>query len=127
MSDFIFVIGEGAKYTEDLGTELEEAIRANFTGVWLHNKVSRVYVIARPTKSGVSIEPLGAGGIDLLSYIAEWLSSRSDAVIVCLEGHRGSKPLPKVDRRVGTWDDVSQFRRRGKKAYNVEYEIRLPE
>jgi len=113
MSDFVFILGEGAKYTENVGTELEAAIRAKFTGVWLHNQVSRVRVIARPTRSGVSIEPSG-GGIDLLSFIAEWLSSRSDAVIVRLEGHRGDKPLPNVDRRVGTWDDVSQFRRRGK-------------
>ena len=127
MSDFVFMIGEGAKFSEDLGTELEEAIRANFTGVWLHNKVSRVYIIARPTKTGVSIEPLGAGGIDSLSFIAEWLSTRSDSVVVRLEGHRGNKPLPRLDRRVGTWDDVSQFRRRGKKAYLVEYEIRLPD
>ncbi len=126
MSDFVFIIGEGAKYTEDVGTELEEAIRAHFTGVWRHNQVSRVRVIARSTKSGVSIEPFG-GGIDMLSFVTEWLSSRSDAVIVRLEGHRGNKPLPKVDRRVGTWDDVSQFRRRGKKAYLVEYEIRLPD
>ncbi len=127
MSDFAFIIGEGAKYTEDVGTELEEAIRSNFTGVWLHNKVSRVYVIARSIESGVSIEPLGAGGIDLFAFIAEWLPSRSDAVVVRLEGHRGSRPLPQVDRRVGTWDDVSQFRRRGKKAYLVEYEMRLPD
>ena len=124
MSDFVYIIGEGAKYTEHLGTKLEEAIRAKFTGVWLHNQVSKIRVIARSTKSGVSIEPFG-GGIDMLSFVAEWLSSRSDAVIVRLEGHRGSKPLPEVDRRKGTLDDVGQFRQRGKKAYLVEYEIQL--
>jgi hypothetical protein len=127
MSDYAFIIGEGAKFTEDVGTELEEAIRSNFTGVWLHNKVSRVYVISRSTKGGVSFVPLGAGGVDLFAFIAEWLSSRSDAVVVRLEGHRGDNPLPQVDRRVGTWDDVSQFRRRGRKAYLVEYEMRLPD
>ncbi len=126
MSDFVFIIGEGAKYTEDMGADLEEAIRAHFTGIWLHNHVSKVRVIARSTKSGVSIEPFG-GGIDLLSFVGEWLSSRADAVIVRFEGHRGSKPLPEVDRRIGTWDDVSQFRQRGKKAYLVEYEVRPPD
>jgi len=83
-------------------------------------------IIIRKEQTGISIEPLLDDRIrgDVLTHIVHWASQRSSAVSIRLEGHRGKNPLPAVDRRTGSIDEVLKIRRFGRKPYRIEFELR---
>jgi hypothetical protein len=126
MSDELFILGKGAEFREGLDTELIEDIRANFAGIYPHNLIVRIRVLIADAGDGISIEPLQLHKKtrgDVLSHIAEWVAQRAERVIVRLVGYRGRSPLPDVEKRNGTIDDVLGFRQRGTKPYFVEFEL----
>jgi hypothetical protein len=125
MSDFLYVIGKGAEFREDLDIELSKDIYSSFSGVYPHNLLVRMRNIVTETHGDISIEPFKRHRkvyADVLAYIADWVSQRAERLVVRLEGHR-NKPFPNLERRSGTIDDVLRFRRRVRDPYLVEIEI----
>jgi len=126
VSEFLYVVGKGTKFREDLEDELVEDIRKSFSGIYPHTFIERIRVIARDAHGDVLIEPLNLHGKvrgDILAHIVYWLAERAERVVVRLEGHRGSNALPDLEQRTGTIDDVLRFRQRRPDPYLVEYEI----
>ncbi|MDH3429086.1 MAG: hypothetical protein OEQ14_03660 [Gammaproteobacteria bacterium] len=128
MSDFLYIVGEGAEYKEGIESELIEHIRASLSGTCPHTFIARIRVIVRGSHGGLSIEPLYLHKkiyADALTSIVNWIRPLAEHVVVRMEGHRGAEPLPVAERRSGTLNDVLKFRKGAgsRDVYLVEVEI----
>ena len=128
MSDFLYIVGEGAEYKEGLDSKLKEHIRVNLSGTCPHTFISRIRVIVQEWRGGVSIEPLRLHKKihdEALALIVDWISTFADRVVIRMEGHRGAERLPAAERHPGTLEDAIRFRKGAgsRDTYLVEFEI----
>jgi hypothetical protein len=123
MSDFLYVVLPGVALPVEAADDLVEHVSRACVGDVPHNRLSRFRVNLTSAPDESHLEPLGSAAASILRAMIEWAERRASNVAIRLEGHRGSQPLPPLERRPGTLADVLEFKSDRRKPHHVEFVV----
>lgn len=126
MSDYLYVALSGATIAADTQADLETYIRRECAGLVPHNRLCHFRAIVSRHPGGALVEPQMPGGTTaaLLRAIVQWAETKAPRVSIRLEGHRGEKPLPELERRSGGIKDALAFKSHRRRPHHVEFPLR---